>query len=159
MTSVTCTPPLAAPPVRLYINQLSMVPNIASPLLDAVWTAGTFSSSHLNLTAEKYVVTGKPHTSRINCARSLSWFTSLTISCVRVSLHTIAEWSEWPVFRSQTRAVSRWFVIPIAVAEWEIQGQKRTLGRSFFFFSHLAYDINTTYLWCRWRGDPSFQIV
>eukprot|EP00235_Prasinoderma_singulare_P012685 CAMPEP_0119173416 /NCGR_PEP_ID=MMETSP1315-20130426/33684_1 /TAXON_ID=676789 /ORGANISM="Prasinoderma singularis, Strain RCC927" /LENGTH=76 /DNA_ID=CAMNT_0007167363 /DNA_START=47 /DNA_END=274 /DNA_ORIENTATION=+ len=64
LTSVTCTPPALAPPVRLYSSHESMVPTIAEPSAMAAATSGTCRLSQSSLVAEKYVEMGNPQVAR-----------------------------------------------------------------------------------------------
>ena len=56
---------------------------------------------------------GRPALCRMTSPRP-SASSALAIESVRVSCHTIALWNGRPVCRSQTIAVSRWFVTPMA---------------------------------------------
>ncbi len=106
--SVACTPP-SGPPVSHHSSQLSTVPNAnaASASTPPSW------SSHSSLVAEKYGSKTSPVRLRIigSCPAARS---SSHRAAVRRSCHTMARWRGWPVRRSQTTVVSRWFVIPIA---------------------------------------------
>ena len=110
VTSVTRAPP-SAPPVRFQINQVSTLPNTASPRSAAALTPFTFSRIHCTFVPEKYVAGGSPvrsHRSRRLGSRAR------TIRSVRVSCHTIALYQGRPVFGFHTTVVSRWLVTPIA---------------------------------------------
>ena len=112
VTSVVCTPP-SGPPVRFQTTQVSGVPKRASPRSAAARRPSTCSSIHCTLPAEKYVAGGRPALCRMTSPRP-SASSALAIESVRVSCQTMALWNGRPVWRSQTIAVSRWLVTPMA---------------------------------------------
>src|SRR5436190_5744686 len=114
VTSVTCTPPLSAPPVRFHRTQVSMLPNTRSPASAFARAPSTLSRIHRTLGPEKYVASGRPTLALYRSAPPPRAARSSQIFCVRVSCQTIALCTGWPVVLSHTTAVSRWLVMPTA---------------------------------------------
>ena len=108
-TSVTC----ASPPVRRQIRKLSTVPAATRPLRSARPRPDVFFNSQRYLLAEKYGSSTRPdlRCTAFSCpaARRLS-----QNSVVRRHCQTMALLSASPLWRSQSIAVSRWLVMPIA---------------------------------------------
>jgi hypothetical protein len=111
--SVTCTPP-SGPPVSHQMIQVSTLPNSSSPRSARRLAPWTLSRIQPTLGPEKYVATTRPVRS-LTSGSSPSSISRRHASRVRVSCQTIALYTGLPVAFSQTTAVSRWFVIPIAV--------------------------------------------
>ncbi len=112
VTSVRCTPP-AGPPVRFQISHESTLPKSSSPFFARARAPGTLSSIHRILGPEKYVANGKPTLRRKRSCPPVR-ASLLHRSAVRVSCHTMALYTGWPVTRSHTTVVSRWLVMPTA---------------------------------------------
>ena len=112
VTSVACTPP-SGPPVRFQSTHESVVPKMRSPASARSRAPSTFSRIQAILVPEKYVARGSP-TMSLYFSTPSSPASRSTIGWVRVSCQTIALYTGMPVFLSQTTAVSRWLVMPIA---------------------------------------------
>src|SRR3954466_12827676 len=111
--SVTCTPP-SGPPVMFHSSQVSMLPNSRSPASARCRAPSTLSRIQRVLGPEKYVASGRPVLALYRSCPPPSASSSAQILSVRVSCQTTALYTGLPVLRSQTTAVSRWFVMPTA---------------------------------------------
>ena len=107
--SVACTRPF----VSFHSTQESIVPAASSPASARARAPGTASRIHASFVALKYGSSVRPVAART----ASSWPSarnSTSRDAVRRSCHTTARWIGFPVARSHTTIVSRWFVMPIA---------------------------------------------
>mmetsp|Transcript_6839 Transcript_6839/g.23090 ORF Transcript_6839/g.23090 Transcript_6839/m.23090 type:complete len:316 (-) Transcript_6839:289-1236(-) len=98
--------------VKLHTSHVSIVPTRSVPFPAAARTASTCSTSHRILVPEKYVEIGRPFCARSASADPSAVTKSSQTRCVRVSSHTSALCSGFPVTESHATVVSRWFVMP-----------------------------------------------
>ncbi len=91
-----------------------MVPKHNSPFSARARAPFTWSSSQRSLVPLKYASRTSPVFSRTHGSLP-SALSSLHIPAVRLSCQTMAWWMGRPERRSQSRVVSRWLVMPIAL--------------------------------------------
>ena len=95
------------------MSQVSTVPKRISPRSARSLTPGTLSRIHFIFVPEKYASMTRPVFCRNFSVSPLSFKKSQYSEVLR-HCQTMAWYTGSPVFRSQTMAVSRWFVIPMA---------------------------------------------
>ncbi len=111
-------------------------------ILSAQLSSATLAWQPLSDAAAAKLTPSRPHTTLLVSSRSggavemlhgherRTWLPSCSVmrshsAAVRVSSHTIALYSGWPVRRSHTSVVSRWLVMPTAATWPEIEAVHR----------------------------------